>query len=93
MITINYDFTTGDEVSHIEGKRLVDEFETNCTSFFTVDTLHKLKEPEDVLVVVKSGAYLSAREILSNEPGYATYRELLERIQSNIKSITELEEV
>lgn len=59
MITINYDFTSGTEVSYFEGLELKDNFTTNCLDFFNFD-----ENVDDVIVIDKFGNKLSRNELL-----------------------------
>ena len=64
LITINFDFTTGNEVSHIEGYKLKKKgisFETNCCEFFTFDS------PCEVVVKTKLGKELTLTKLLEND--------------------------
>ena len=63
MITIHYDFTDGTELSYEEGLKAVDDFTTNCLSFFNN---HYQKDTE-VKVLRKNGKYLLKNEILSDK--------------------------
>ncbi len=74
MITIHYDFTTGDEVSYVEGLKLGDNFTTHCLEFFNMDI-----DVNEVLVLSKSG-YIS-RKNLNNH----TTKEI--RKEHNIRKI------
>lgn len=67
MITINYDFVSGKEISYGEGIEKKDNFETNVLTFFCFD---QLEENIDVKVVKKNGDYILLSELLLNNNGY-----------------------
>lgn len=67
MITINYDFVSGKELSYIEGLEQKDNFETNVLTFFCFDQLEK---DIDVKVVKKNGDYIILSELLNYNNGY-----------------------
>lgn len=64
MIIINYDFTTGREISYIEGILLNDNFETNCLDFFSFDINTEVK------VLKKDNSYILKNELLINNTDY-----------------------
>jgi len=64
MITINFDFTTGNEISYLEGKEKKTDFTTNCLQFFSFDT------PDNVIVRLKDGRYIDRDELLENTGEY-----------------------
>ena len=57
-ITINLDFSTGDEISYIEGKETGSDFETHCTNFFTP------RDGVEVIVKKQRGSFLSMSALL-----------------------------
>ena len=63
MIVINWDFTTGSEISYIEGLQKKDEFETHCLEFFNMDS------EVDVLVMNKNNEYILLSEIQEHSTG------------------------
>jgi len=76
-IIIHYDFTTGEEVSFGEGKKL-DNFKTHCLQFFNT-------EGDDVTIIRKDGRYINNLELLKNVPGEYTEKEI--RKAHNIRKI------
>jgi hypothetical protein len=58
MITIHFDFVDGTEVSYLEGKKLGDNFTTNCLDFFNFDEI-----TDDVIVLKKNGEKISRKNI------------------------------
>jgi hypothetical protein len=64
MITIHWDFTTGEEVSYQEGLELKDNFTTCCLDFFNMDI-----EVDDVVIYRKDGKYISRKNIQSHTNG------------------------
>lgn len=79
MITINFDFTTGKEISFIEGKNTYNanpklSFQTNVLTFFSFDYDCEVK------VLKKDGSYILKSELLGNNP--YTLKEI--RISHNI---------
>ncbi len=58
MITIHWDFTTGEEVSYQEGLELKDNFTTCCLDFFNMDI-----DVDDVIIYRKDDKYISRKNI------------------------------
>ena len=58
MIIIHWDYSTGNEVSYIEGIELKDNFTTCCLDFFSFDT-----NVDEVIVLRKDGMYISRNNI------------------------------
>ena len=67
VIFINFDFTTGRELSYVEGKECKVSFETNCTTFFNTDN--------NAIVRKKDGSEISVVSLLSNH-GFYTEKEI-----------------
>src|SRR5271169_6884770 len=59
-IFINFDFTTGAELSYEEGLKQDDTYETNVLDFFSFG-----KYADDVIVRKKDGSYISRNELLN----------------------------
>lgn len=78
-IIINYDFTTGNEVSYmevIEKMSLKEQFiETHCLNFFNFDMLKKC---EDIVVIKKDNSYISVKDLLENKGDGYCYKEIRE---------------
>lgn len=79
MITIHYDFSTGEEISLVEGREKKDNFKTHCINFFDFDNLDV-----DVKVLKKDGSYILLSELLLNNGDYCE-KEI--RIAHNISKI------
>ncbi len=76
IIVINYDFTSGKELSFAEGVvagKTGDSFETNCLDFFTPDSLNKYC---DVVVVKKDKSYISLKDLLENNDDRYTVKHM-----------------
>ncbi len=58
MITIHWDFTTGEEVSYQEGLNLKDNFTTCCLDFFNMDI-----DVDDVVIYRKDDKHISRKNI------------------------------
>ena len=58
MITINWDFVDGTELSYIEGLNRKDNFTTNCLEFFHMDI-----DVDDVVVINRCGKKISRKNI------------------------------
>lgn len=76
-ITINYNFTSGDELSYKEVKDCPNGYniKTNCLQFFN------LHSGDDVTILRKDGRYINNLELLKNT-GVYTDKEI--RSQHNI---------
>lgn len=78
-IIINYDFTTGNEVSYmevIEKMSLKEQFiETHCLNFFNFDMLEKC---EDIVVIKKDKSYISLKDLLENNDSRYCYKQIRE---------------
>lgn len=78
IIVINYDFTSGKELSFAEGVNIGktgESFETNCLEFFTPDSLDKYC---DVVVVKKDKSYISLKDLLENNDDIYTVKHIRE---------------
>ena len=64
MITINWDFTDGSEVSYQEGLELKDNFTTCCLDFFNMDV-----DVDDVIIYRKDDKYISRKNIQKHTNG------------------------
>jgi len=62
MITIHWDFKTGDELTFSEACEAKDDFCTNCLDFFTTE--------RDAIVLKENGEYISVKELLANDGNY-----------------------
>ena len=58
MITIHWDFTTGEEVSYQEGLDLKDNFTTCCLDFFNMDI-----DVDEVIIYRADDSYISRKNI------------------------------
>lgn len=78
IIVINYDFTSGKELSFGEGVvigKTGDSFETNCLEFFTPNSLDKYC---DAVVVKKDKSYISLKDLLENNDNRYTVKHMRE---------------
>ena len=67
MIKIHFDFTDNTEVSYKEGLILKDNFNTCCLDSFCTDC-----KATDVIIIDKSGNYISRNELLLNKGNYTS---------------------
>lgn len=67
MIIINFDFTTGNEISYLDGLDKQDDFETCVLDFFCA-TDYAINS--DVIVRKKDGSFISRNKLMSNESNY-----------------------
>ena len=78
-IIINYDFTSGNEVSYMEViEKITSEeqyIETHCLNFFNFDML---KHCEDIVVIKKDNSYISVKDLLENKGDGYCYKEIRE---------------
>lgn len=78
-IIINYDFTSGNEVSYMEViEKITSEeqyIETHCLNFFNFDML---KHCEDIVVIKKDNSYISVKDILENKGSGYCHKEIRE---------------
>lgn len=58
-ITIHFDFTSGKELSYVEGLNSSKDFCTNCLEFFSFDTV-----ASQVFVVRSDGSYIELGQLL-----------------------------
>lgn len=79
MITINFDFTTGNEISYQEGLLKKDNFETHVLDFFCFDT-----EVDDIIVLKKDGSFIKRSNLLKENNPHCR-KEI--RIAHNIRKI------
>ena len=64
MIKIHLDFSTGEEISYLEGKRKLTDFSTHCLQFFNEAT------HDDVVVLRKDGRYILKSELMVGDSFY-----------------------
>lgn len=66
-IVIHWDYTTGNEISYIEGRKINGCFVTHCLEFF--DTKY------NSIIISKDKTCIDVKELLSN-PGFYTIKEI-----------------
>lgn len=78
IIVINYDFTSGKELSFAEGLEAYEtgkDFETNCLDFFNPPSLDTYC---DVVIVKKDKSYISLKDLLANTDDRYTVKHMRE---------------
>lgn len=81
MITIHYDFSDGTELPLYQAKQALisgESFTTHCTNLFNTDNL-------DCMILCKDGKYILVGELLQNNEGQYTDREI--RTSHNIEKM------